>query len=284
MAQPKYIYNPYTGKKDAISDGVGAVDSVNGKSGDVVLTAGSVGADPAGTAAGGLVAHLAEYDHSAIGGSLSAGSVTYGGGTVEDALDQLLYAPMTITAFTLNGGGDQTLEKGRSLSVTELAYTLSKTASDTPTINGTPRTSPYNPAATLTSTTAYTLSATDGTTTATASRSASFLYRRWYGAGDAALIAALTAYTSGSFDGSNFAALTSALSESHTLAGNVHPAGGYPIFAVKGTAALSCTWAGTPVDLVQKTVTVVNSFGSSTDYRVAWIVDLQSNPITLSWS
>jgi hypothetical protein len=51
-----------TGYTGQTGGGTGAVESVNGKAGVVVLAAADVGADPAGTATAGVAAHVAAVD------------------------------------------------------------------------------------------------------------------------------------------------------------------------------------------------------------------------------
>lgn len=84
--------------------GGGAVDSVNGKTGVVVLTAADVGADPAGTAAGLVTAHeLASpaHDVSQITDALDKTGDTMSGTLAMGAED--ITGTGAVTAATFNG-------------------------------------------------------------------------------------------------------------------------------------------------------------------------------------
>lgn len=108
--------------------------------------------------------------------------IAYAAGTVQDALDELFYVPISITSYTLDGGGSITRELGSSYTITAGLEWATNKAAISQTVNSVARTSPYIPAPSTVSTNqTYTLQVGDGQTTASSSRTVTFTHNRYWG-------------------------------------------------------------------------------------------------------
>ena len=133
--------------------GGGAVSSVNGMVGDVIITAQSIDY------------HNPDYP------------------TIEAALDQLLYVAPSVTS--MSGGG--TYENGKSISSVTLKWAINKNVITQSLNQGIGSIDPslrqyvYTPTKPITSNTTFTLTVGDGTKTATKSTSVSFQNKIYWG-------------------------------------------------------------------------------------------------------
>lgn len=201
----------------------------------------------------------------------AATTITYNATTVAAALDQLLYIPITISSYTLDGGSSITREIGSSYTVSTLAWITSKTPT-TQTINSVARTSPYSVNSTITSTTTYTLYVADGAlSNASSSRTVTFTHYRYYGVSplsslaDADIIALSKEYSTSRSQTRSFTAAAEYLYIAYLATG------GDATFTVNGF--LDTSWV-----LVQRQF--VNASGNSSEFRIY----RSANPLTGTYS
>ncbi len=217
---------------------------------------------------GGVGTHISQTGNPH---STGASQIAYNATTVAEALDSLLYVPISISSFTLDGGGSITREIGSSYTVGTLAWSTNKTPTSQ-TINSVARTSPYTVNATVSSNTTYTLYVADGTqSNASSSRSVSFSHYRYWGVSASATL-----------DDAALIALSKEFSVSRAQTRSFTPAGQYIYVAYLATGGdatftvngfLDTSWV-----LVQRDL--VNASGYSSMFRIY----RSANPLTGTFS
>lgn len=190
-----------------------------------------------------------------------ATQIAYNGSTVQAALDELMYVPISITSFTLSGSASNvTQELGSTYTITGsgLAWATNKTAT-TQTINGTPRTSPWMPTSPVSTNQTYALQVGDGRTTASSTRTITFTHKRYWGVSSSAVI-----------DDAGIIALSSEFSTSRTQTRTLTALAQYLYIVYVDTAgAASFTvngFADTSWQLTQRSFT--NASGYTTTFRI----------------
>lgn len=117
-------------------------------------------------------------------GASTAEEVSYGEGTVKDALDQLLYVPITINSFNNNVGSK---EIGQTVTAVNLTWSTNKTPTTLMLDNETLEVSAKSKSLTdlsITSNKTWTLKATDEKgTTVSKSTGITFMHKRYWGKG-----------------------------------------------------------------------------------------------------
>jgi hypothetical protein len=219
----------------------------------------------------------------------TAATVAYNSSTVAAALDQLLYVPISITSYTMNGSGSNvSQEVGTSYTVNTLAWTTNKASPTLQQINGVDRTSPYSPGTVLSPSTpttyTYTLHVHDGAdqSNASSSRSVAFYWSRYWTA---------TATPRASITSANVNAMSSELSTSHSKTVTYDCTGGkYPTFAYPvsfGTLTAVTVGGLSFSDFTCSTLTHTNSSGGSpgsNGYYVCQFNNIQTgSSITVVW-
>ena len=189
--------------------------------------------------------------------------------TVAAALDQLLYVPISITAYTLSGyASNVTQEIGSSYSISGggLAWTTNKTATSQ-TINGTPQTSPYMPNSPVSSNQSWTLQVGDGTTTASSTRTVTFTHKRYWGAS-----------ASSAIDDAGIIALASEFSTSRSQSRTITASGQYLYIAYLATAGSATFTVNGFLDT--SWVLVQRDFINASEHPAEFRIYRSANPLT----
>lgn len=196
--------------------------------------------------------------------ALNASTLTYDNDnypTTALALDHLLYITPSITSFTNN---KNSLENGTAVTSTTLNWTVNKTMVSESLNNSIGSLSPaslltYTHTSTYSTNRTYTLTVNDGTTSASASTSVTFLNSNYYGVSSSATL-----------DDTAINALTTALASSKAQTRTLSPSGqhiyiAYP--AAYGAAIFTVNGLSND-DWTLSVQTHVNASGASVSYNV----------------
>lgn len=196
-------------------------------------------------------------------GSLNADLIAYGRNsfaTVGDALDSLFYVTPSVTSFTNDIG---TVETGGSISVVHLAWSYNKTITSQAINQGIGSLAAalraFAISGAYTTTTTFTLTASDGINSCNGNTSVTFMQKRYWGNS-----------ASTSLNDAQIIALSSEFASSRVQSKTVSPAGQYVYFCYPASfGAATFTVNGLlNTDWILSTQTFVNASGYSSSYRV----------------
>lgn len=210
-------------------------------------------------------------------GTITSDRVLYNGSTLQSVLDTILYVATDITAFT---SSVTEAEIGASLTNIALNWTINKTV-NSQTLNGTSLSSTartFNIVGPINGTTSWTLVATDGQTSDTATSSVTFKNRRYWGTSNLSTLA-----------DSDVLTLANELTTSRAKTITYDATGGKYIYYCYPTSfgsLTSVTVGGLSFsDYTVVTRSFTNQLGYSTSYNIVRFNNLQTgSAIQVVWS